>query len=103
MKTAKNQALDAIRSNRTKAKFAEDLSLHLESEWTLTQTLDDAFQDSNSKDDQLRMIFMCYHRSIKPENNIPFILKALCGFSVNAIARALIQQEEPPLTSWCPS
>ncbi len=93
IQTAKNQAIDTIRSNKTKTKFAEDLTQLLESEWSLGNTVELEFKESNIKDDQLRMIFMCCHEDIKPENRIPFILKTLCGFSIQAISRALLLPE----------
>ncbi|WDE00301.1 RNA polymerase sigma factor [Thalassomonas actiniarum] len=90
MRTAKNQALDVIRSNKTRMKFSQELSFYLASEWTLDNTLEQEFQEDKIKDDQLRMIFMCCHEDIKPENRLPFILKTLCGFSIPAVARALV-------------
>lgn len=93
VRTAKNQAIDRIRANKTKLKFADDLALHLQSEWSLAYTVDQEFHETNIKDDQLRMIFMCCHESISPENRIPIILKSLCGFSVPAISRALLVPE----------
>ena len=92
--TAKHKAIDVIRSQKTKTKFSNDLAYHLESEWTLGTTIEEAFTPSKIKDDQLRMIFMCCHESIKPENRIPFILKALCGLSISAIAKALLLPKE---------
>ncbi len=88
--TAKHQAIDVIRANKVKMKFSEDLSQHLESEWSLGHTIEQEFEESKIKDDQLRMIFMCCHEDIKPEHRIPFILKTLCGFSIPAVARALV-------------
>ncbi len=91
---AKNQAIDAIRVNKTKLKFSDDLSRHLESEWSLGITIEHEFQEDKIKDDQLRMIFMCCQHNISPKNRIPFILKTLCGFSIPAIARAMILPED---------
>lgn len=93
IQTAKNQAIDSIRANKTKIKFADDLTQLLESEWSVGNTVEQEFNESNIKDDQLRMIFMCCHDDIKPENRIPFILKTLCGFSIQATARALLLSE----------
>ncbi len=90
---AKNQAIDVIRANKTKLKFSDDLSRHLESEWSLGVTIEHEFQEDKIKDDQLRMIFLCCHHTITPKNRIPFILKTLCGFSIPAIARAMILPE----------
>ncbi len=93
MTTAKNKALDKIRADKTKVKLSEDLSLYLLSEWTLAFTIEEEFKVLKIKDDQLRMIFICCHQSIKAENRIVFILKSLCGFSIRAIARALLLNE----------
>ncbi len=93
IQTAKNQAIDTIRANKTRTKFADDLTQLLESEWSLGNTIEREFQESNIKDDELRLMFMCCHEDIKPENRIPFILKTLCGFSIQAIARALLLPE----------
>ena len=43
MTTAKNKALDKIRSDKTKVKLSEDLSQYLLSEWTLAFTIEEEF------------------------------------------------------------
>lgn len=91
--TARNRAIDAIRRERTRRRFAPDLAMYLDSEWTLTRTVAEAFQDDWIEDDQLRMIFMCCAPRIAPENRLPLILKTLCGLSVPAIARGLLTTE----------
>ena len=88
--TARNRAIDAIRRERTRRSFAADLALYLEGEWTMTTTVEEAFGEDVIKDDQLRMIFMCCHPSLTPENTLTLILKTLCGLSVPATARALL-------------
>jgi RNA polymerase sigma-70 factor (ECF subfamily) len=91
--TARHKAIDAIRRERTRRAFAADLAMHLDSEWTLAQTVDEAFGESWVRDDQLRMIFMCCHPTLTIENRVTLILKTLCGLSVPAIARALLTTE----------
>ena len=91
--TARNRAVDAVRRERTRRTFATDIAMWLDSEWTLTRTVDEAFAEDWIRDDQLRMIFMCCHASITPENRVPLILKTLCGLGVPAIARALLTTE----------
>lgn len=91
--TARNRAVDAIRRERTRRKFAPDLAVFLDSEWTLARTVDEAFQEGPIRDDQLRMIFMCCSPKIAPENRLPLILKTLCGLGVPAIARGLLTTE----------
>jgi len=94
MQTAKNKALDLIRTQAKHIQFSDDLQAQLSSEWTLEYTLELAFQQDNIKDDMLRMIFVCCHASIKPENRLAFILKTLCGFSLQNISRALLVPTE---------
>jgi RNA polymerase sigma factor (sigma-70 family) len=90
---ARNRAIDAIRRERTRRTFAADLAIYLDSEWTLAQTVDDAFGENWIRDDQLRMIFMCCHPLLSVDNRVTLILKTLCGLSVPAIARALLTTE----------
>jgi len=90
MQTAKNQAIDSLRKNKTLTNFADDLTHVLTSEWTLGSTVENEFDEEKIKDDQLKMIFICCHDSISIENRLPFILKTLCGFSIPAVARALL-------------
>lgn len=90
---ARNRAIDAIRRERTRRTFAADLSMYLESEWTLARTVDDAFGENWVKDDQLRMIFMCCHPALSVDSRVTLILRTLCGLSVPAIARALLTTE----------
>ena len=91
--TARNRAIDAIRRERTRTTFASDLAKYLDSDWTLTSTVDEAFEESWIHDDQLRMIFLCCHKSLTPESQVTLILKTLCGLSVPTIARALLTTE----------
>jgi len=93
MAAAKNQAIDAIRGQRTRRRFSEDLANHLESGWTMSYTVDQEFEETRIKDHQLRMIFMCTSAELPPENRIPLILRTLCGFSIPAICRALFLPE----------
>jgi len=91
--TARNHAIDVIRSRRTHTKFAEDLKVHIESDWSLSYAVDQEFLDGNIQDHQLRMIFMCTSTDLAPHNRIPLILRTLCGFSIPAISRALLLPE----------
>ncbi|HEY2901206.1 MAG TPA: sigma-70 family RNA polymerase sigma factor [Polyangia bacterium] len=93
MSAAKNQAIDAIRAQRTQRRFSEDLADQLESGWTLSYTVEQEFDETRIKDHQLRMIFMCTGAELPPENRIPLILRSLCGFSIPAICRALFLPE----------
>jgi len=90
MMTARNQAIDVIRRERRRLEFSEDLSQRLTSEWSLSATINEEFQEGKIKDDQLRMIFMCCSSEITPDNRLPIVLRTLCGFSIPAIAKALL-------------
>lgn len=94
IKTAKNKAIDNIRKHKNHLQFSNDLSLLLESEWSLHQVIEEEFTDEKIQNDLLRMIFLCCRPEIKPENRIPFILRTLCGFNIHAISRALMIPEE---------
>jgi RNA polymerase sigma-70 factor (ECF subfamily) len=93
MTAAKNHAIDVIRAQRTQRRFSEDLASHLQSDWTLPYAVEREFSDTRIQDDQLRMIFMCTGADLTPENRLPLILRSLCGFSIPAVARALLLPE----------
>jgi RNA polymerase sigma factor (sigma-70 family) len=93
MAAAKNQAVDAIRGQRTGRRFSDDLAQYLDSGWTRAYAVEQEFAESRIKDHQLRMIFMCTGADLPPENRIPLILRTLCGFSIPAICRALFLPE----------
>lgn len=93
MAAAKNTAIDAIRAQRTRRRFADDVANHLESDWTLSYTVEHEFEETRIQDDELRMIFMCAGTELAPENRIPLMLRTLCGFGIPAICRALFLSE----------
>lgn len=93
LKVAKNSALDKIRQTRTQANYSQEYAHQLDSEWTAKNAIDSAFQAHKIKDDQLRMLFSCCHPQISSENRLPFMLKHLCGLSIQAIASALFIAE----------
>ena len=89
---AKNKAIDAVRKrNRV---TVENHSVLLESEWTLTSTMNQFFLDQEIEDSQLRMIFACCHPSIPVESQIAFALKSLCGLSIHEISHAFLTSDE---------
>jgi RNA polymerase sigma factor (sigma-70 family) len=92
MLTARNGALDVVRRERSARRFAPELSHLLDSEWTLVGTLDELFLDSEIRDDQLRMMFSCCHPRLAPEVQVALILKILCGFGTDEIARAFLTE-----------
>src|ERR1043166_1253502 len=59
MATAKHCALDALRRERTVRVFAPEVGRLLQSEWTLSPTIENLFEPNAIKDDVLRMMFSC--------------------------------------------
>lgn len=90
MTTAKNRALDIVRRERTARRFAPEMGRLLDSEWTLTPLIDEAFAARTVRDEQLRMMFSCCHAQLSEEAQLALILNILCGFSVHEIACALL-------------
>ncbi len=90
MATAKNQAVDVLRRERTARTFAPELTRLLESEWTFRPTIDEAFGAHAIQDDELRMMFSCVHPRLPEEAQIALVLHILCGFSVGEIANAFL-------------
>ena len=90
-RVARNKILDALRRDPVGRRAAE--------QWAADRTppddgIDDWFLDSEIEDSQLRMIFACCHPRLARENQLALTLKALCGFGVSEIARALLVAEE---------
>src|SRR5581483_10758462 len=90
MQSARNRAIDLIRRDRTRRRFAPDLQQLLESEWTLAPTVHSLLVETELRDEQLRMMFSCCPPNLPPEVQVALILKILCGFSVGEIASAFL-------------
>src|SRR5579871_5467282 len=90
MTTAKRRALDVIRREHTARTFAPELSRRLESEWTLTPTIEESFAGHVVRDEQLRMMFSCCHPRLAEEAQVALILNILCGFGAPEIASAFL-------------
>jgi RNA polymerase sigma-70 factor (ECF subfamily) len=90
MATAKNRALDRVRRERTAFTFAPELSRHLDSEWTLTPAIDEAFDSEIIRHEQLRMMFSCCHPRLPEDAQLALILNILCGFGAPEIAAAFL-------------
>src|ERR1700761_8471950 len=93
MATAKNQALDVLRRERTARTFAPELGRLLESEWTLTPVVEEALGPLAIRDDELRMMFSCVHPRLPQEAQVALVLHILCGFSIREIAGAFLSSE----------
>jgi predicted RNA polymerase sigma factor len=90
MATAKNRALDVVRRERTARTFAPEIGRLLETEWTITPVVDEAFAAHTIRDEQLRMMFSCCHPRLPEEAQVALILNILCGFGANEIASAFL-------------
>ena len=93
MTTAKNRAIDVLRRERRARAFAPELERLLESEWTFTPTIEEAFGPHAIRDDELRMMFSCVSPRLAEESQVALILHILCGFSVSEIANAFLSSE----------
>lgn len=93
MTTAKNRAVDILRRERRARAFAPELERLLESEWTFTPTVDEAFGPHAIRDDELRMMFSCVNPRVAEEAQVALILHILCGFSISEIANAFLSSE----------
>ena len=90
-RVARNKVLDALRRTEIQRRVMLERSSNRP---TSAEGIDDLFLDTSIDDSQLRMIFACCHPSLARENQIAITLKALCGFGISEIARALILPEE---------
>jgi RNA polymerase sigma-70 factor (ECF subfamily) len=88
--TARNCALDVLRRERTARTFAPELEHYMQSEWTLSATVDELLAPNAIKDDLLRMMFSCCQPRLPEESQIALILNILCGFSVDEVAAAML-------------
>jgi RNA polymerase sigma factor (sigma-70 family) len=90
MKTAKNRALDILRRERTARTFAADLGRLLQTEWTLANTVEEIFDATGIRDDQLRMVFSCCDRRLSQAAQVMLVLALVGGFGIGEIANAFV-------------
>ena len=90
MQVAKNKALDVLRrENGRDSRHQRSLELSgppLE--------FPEVFSEREIQDDQLRMMFACCHPSLSLEAHVALILRTLCGFGEDEIARAFLSNKE---------
>ncbi len=94
MTTAKNKAIDVIRRERYKKKFADETAMMLRSEYSTAPVVENLFMQNEIKDSQLRMIFACCHPELSHSDQIALTLKTCSGFSIDEIATALLTNHE---------
>jgi RNA polymerase sigma factor (sigma-70 family) len=87
---ARNKAIDVLRRQKTHQEYAKNVTPLLQSEYSLSPTVNELVNESHIDDDQLKMMFVCCHPQISAEAQVAVILKTLCGFSVAEIAKAFV-------------
>jgi len=91
---AKRKAVDYLRQVKVHEQHQGEISRSLQSEWTLTPTVNNLFLENEIEDSQLRMIFACCHPAINYEAQLALTLKTLCGLSTEEIANNFLTTEE---------
>jgi RNA polymerase sigma factor (sigma-70 family) len=87
---ARNKAVDMLRKQQLYSKYTRSITALLQSEYTLSPTVNEMVNTKTIRDDQLRMMFVCCHPALSAEAQVAIILKTLCGFSVAEIAKAFV-------------
>ncbi len=87
---ARNKAVDTLRKQHLHSQYAKSITPLLQSEYTLSPTVNEMVNTKTIHDDQLRMMFVCCHPCLSAEAQVAIILKTLCGFSVAEIAKAFV-------------
>jgi RNA polymerase sigma-70 factor (ECF subfamily) len=87
---ARNKAIDALRKQKRSQEYAKKLTPLLQSGYSLAPTMKELVNTNTIDDDRLQMMFVCCHPSLSTEAQVTLILKTLCGFSVNEIAKAYV-------------
>jgi RNA polymerase sigma-70 factor (ECF subfamily) len=93
-RVAKNKAIDFLRRKKKFKEISPQYAYLVESEYSLTPTVNNLFLENEIQDSQLRMMFACCHPSIPEESQVAMALKTLCGLSLNEIARAFLTNDE---------
>jgi RNA polymerase sigma factor (sigma-70 family) len=91
---ARNKAVDVLRQQKRQYQFSKNIAPLLQSGYTLAPTVKEFINTDTIDDDRLRMMFVCCHPSLAAEAQVSIILKTLCGFSVNEIAKAFVTSYE---------
>jgi len=90
MRTARNRAIDVLRRERTARTFAPEYGRLLQTEWTLANAVQEVFETTDLRDDQLRMMFSCCHRDLPETAQVMLVLALVGGFGVQEIAAAFV-------------
>ena len=88
--TGRNKAIDQLRRNQV---FKHKV-LRLEKAAAEEAQEASAHPDEAFGDDRLRLIFTCCHPALAPEVQVALTLRAVCGLSTQAVARAFLVGEQ---------
>ena len=91
--TAKNLALDVLR--REKNFLGKEAAIIASFEHTTAAPNggEPSFEDTEIRDDRLRLLFVCCHPHLAQEAQVALALKTLCGFSTIEIGKAFLTTE----------
>lgn len=87
--TAKNLALDVIRREKTFADKEAAIVASIE----LSTAREVSLEESEIRDDRLRLLFVCCHPHLPQEAQVALALKTLCGFDTPEISKAFLATE----------
>jgi RNA polymerase sigma-70 factor (ECF subfamily) len=90
MAVARHRAIDVVRREHTARTFAPEISRMLDSEWTLSPAVHEAFELHVIRDEQLRMMFSCCDPALPEHTQVALILNILCGFGAAEVAAAFL-------------
>jgi len=93
-RVAKNKSLNTIKRDKYKRAYISETSYLSKEPSPSAPGPIDFFSEENIVDDQLRMMFVCCHPAISKDSQTALILKTLCGFNSNEIAKAFLTTNE---------
>ncbi|HTD28418.1 MAG TPA: DUF6596 domain-containing protein, partial [Xanthomonadaceae bacterium] len=88
-----NKAIDHIR----RQQLFRDKMIHAQDAFGPTAVAaldDDGYDDAAFGDDRLRLIFTCCHPALNIEAQVALTLRAVCGLTTHAIARAFLTGDD---------
>ncbi len=86
----RNKAIDQLR----RAEHFRSRVLALEKAAAEDAAEESEDPDAAFGDDRLRLIFTCCHPALNPETQVALTLRAVCGLSTEAVARAFLVAQE---------
>ena len=84
---ARNKALDRLRREARRAPKEEE-AFRLLSEGSVMND-----NDTDNRDDRLRLLFTCCHPALSPESQVALALRTICGLTTIDIARVFLVPE----------